>query len=97
MVKRVGGLRRKTRHLLRNNIKARGKISITKFFQQFNHDDRVILKLEPSYPRGMFYKEFQGKVGKVTGMQGKCYTVEISDHGNPKELIVHPIHLKLQR
>lgn len=96
MVKRVGGLRRKTRYLLRNNIKNRGKISLVRYFATFEDGQKVILKLEPSHQGGMFHRTFQGRVGVVNGKQGSCYKVDISDNGKPKQLLVHPIHLKVQ-
>ncbi|MBT3408777.1 50S ribosomal protein L21e [Candidatus Woesearchaeota archaeon] len=96
MVKRVGGLRRKTRHLLRNDVKSRGKLSLVKFFQKFNDGDKVILKLQPNCQNGMFHRRYQGNVATVSGTQGSCYTVKLPYLGKEKELIVHPIHLFLQ-
>ncbi|MBW3021882.1 hypothetical protein KY328_03110 [Candidatus Woesearchaeota archaeon] len=36
MVKRIGGARRKTRSKMKKPVRRKGKISITKYFQEFN-------------------------------------------------------------
>ena len=42
-MKRTGGLRRKTRHKLKKNVRTKGKISLRRFFQRFNEGDKVYL------------------------------------------------------
>ncbi len=94
MVKRIGGLRRKTRYKFRKGRNAKGKISITKYFQSFNNGDRVYFGVEPSVQRGMYHPRFIGKSGIVKGKRGKCYEVTLNDLGKEKTLISHPVHLK---
>lgn len=94
MAKRVGGFRRKTRHKLRKNIREKGKISLTKYFQTFQINDRVLLKAEPAVQKAMYFPRFHGKTGVIKGKQGKCYRVLIKDDKKEKMLIVHPIHLR---
>ena len=94
MVKRIGGLRRKTRYKFRKEKRRRGKISLTRYFQSFNAGDRVCLGVEPSVQKGMYYPRFMGKAGIVRGKRGRCYEVLINDLGKEKTLIVHPVHLK---
>ena len=94
MAKRKGGLKRKTRDILKKHYKQKGKMSLTKFFQEFNEGDTVVLKAEPSVQRGMYFKRFHGKNGLVMGKQGNCYKVLIKDFKMDKMIIVHPIHLK---
>ncbi|MDP3765353.1 MAG: 50S ribosomal protein L21e [Nanoarchaeota archaeon] len=94
MVKRIGGLRRKTRYKFRKEKRRRGKISITKYFQSFNAGDRVYLGLESAVQKGMYYPRFMGRAGIIKSKRGKCYEVAINDFGKEKTLIVHPVHLK---
>ena len=95
MVKRIGGARRKTRNLLSKNFREKGKISVTRFLQSFNEGDKVLLNAEPAYHKGLYEMRFHGKTGFVKEARGRCYAVEILDRGVKKELIVHPIHLRL--
>jgi len=95
MAKRKGGLRRKTRDILKKHYKTKGKVSLTKYFQKFNDGDKVVLKAEPGVQKGMYYKRYHGKEGIVMGKQGNCYQVLIKDFRMDKMIIVHPIHLKL--
>lgn len=94
MVQRKGGLRRKTRYKFRKEVRRRGKISITRYFQRFNAGDKVYLHVEPAVQKGMYNPRFMGKGGIVKGKRGRCYTVTINDMGKQKTLIVHPVHLK---
>ena len=94
MVKRIGGLRRKTRYKFTKEKREKGKISITRYFQVFDVGDRVYLSVEPAVQKGMYYPRFMGKAGIIKGKRGKCYEVTINDIGKDKTLIVHPVHLK---
>lgn len=94
MVKRIGGLRRKTRYKLRKEQRRRGKISITNYFQSFDTGDKVYLNAESAVQKGMYYPRFMGKSGIIKGKRGRCYEVAINDLGKNKTLIVHPVHLK---
>ncbi len=94
MVKRIGGIRRKTRYRFRKEKRGRGKISITRYFQSFNLGDKVYLSVESSVQKGMYHPNFMDKVGVIKGKRGKCYEVLINDIGKEKTLIVHPVHLK---
>lgn len=93
-MRRKGGFRRKTRSKLRKKRDARGKISITRYLQKFKIGETVCLKAEPAVQHGMYYPRFHGRHGVVKGKQGDCYIVGIKDKNKPKDLIVHPVHLK---
>ena len=94
MVKRIGGLRRKTRYKFRKEKRSRGKISLTKYFQSFIAGDKVCLYVEPAVQKGMYHPRFLGKSGTIAGKRGRCYEVTINDLGKEKKLIVHPVHMK---
>ncbi len=94
MAKRIGGFRRKTRYKFRKEVRRRGKISISRYFQQFNNGDKVYLDVESSVHKGMYTPKFLGRSGIVSGKRGKCYEISINDLGKEKKLIVHPIHLR---
>lgn len=94
MVKKKGGLRRKTRHKMLKPIREKGKINFTRYLQEFKDGDRVALKAEPAVQKGMYHPRFHGKLGTVKAKAGKCYEIKINDKGKDKLLIVHPVHLK---
>lgn len=94
MVQRVGGFRRKTRYKLSKDIRSKGKISLTNYFQKFNENDKVKLLANPSVQKGMYFPRFHGKFGLIKEKRGSSYIVQIKDGNKQKSLIVHPIHLK---
>ncbi len=97
MVMRIGGLRRKTRYKLKKEIRQKGKISISRYFQPFAEGDKVYLGAEPAVQKGFYHPRFFGKSGVVIGKRGSCYQVEISDLGKQKSVLVHPVHLRKEQ
>lgn len=93
-MKKIGGLRRKTRSLFRKHSKDKGKISLKNYLQSFNKGDKIRLNLESSIQKGMYHPRFYGKMGEIDAKKGRCYEVLITDGGKQKTLIVHPVHLK---
>jgi len=94
MVMRIGGMRRKTRYKLKKEIRQRGKLSLSKYFQSFGVGDKVYLIAEPAIQKGFYHPRFFGRAGVVIGMRGTCCQIRISDLGKQKTLIVHPVHLR---
>ncbi len=93
MVMRMGTKQRKTKQKLSVTIRERGKIPLSRYFQEFKDGDKVNLKLHPNVQFGRFYPRFHGLTGTISGKKGSCYQVTISDKGKEKFLYVHPIHL----
>ena len=94
MVDRVGGFRRKTRSKLRKSVRTKGKFSLVRFFQKFKENDKVYLKAEPAFQKGMYFPRFHNAAGIIRSKQGSNYYVEIKDGNKTKQILVHPIHLK---
>ena len=97
MATRIGTGRRKSRHKFRKHFRSRGKISITRFLQPFKEGDRVWLHAEPGVQKGLYHARFHGKAAIVKGKQGSCYQVEFKDGKKLKQLVIHPVHLDLQK
>ena len=93
-MKRVGGFRRRTRHMFQKKLRQKGKISLQKYFQEFKVGDKVLLAAEPAVQKGLYFHRFHSRVGTVEGKRGHCYQVRIKDLGKQKTLLVHPVHLK---
>lgn len=90
----TGRIRKKSRQKFRKNVRDRGKISITNFFQKYIEGDKVVLKAETAYQKAIYPSKFHGKSGVVKAKRGNCYEVEIKDFNKAKMLVVHPVHLK---
>ncbi|PIY60394.1 50S ribosomal protein L21e [Candidatus Woesearchaeota archaeon CG_4_10_14_0_8_um_filter_47_5] len=93
MTKRIGTSRRKTRYIMKKERREKGKISISKFFQELHQGDKVLLKAEPAYQKGMYFRRFHGKIGIVQKKRGACYEVAVKDINKDKKIIIHPVHL----
>ena len=94
MTTRKGGARRKTRHQMTKNYRTKGKLSLTKYFQIFKIGDRVIVKPEPCYQKGICNKRYFGKNGVISKKQGNCYELTLNVNRKEKKILSHPVHLK---
>jgi large subunit ribosomal protein L21e len=92
MVKKSRGFRVSTRKKLKQ--KPGYRPAITKFLQEFEKNQQVVIALEPSSQKGMPHPRFKGKIGKIIGRRGKSYIVEIIDGNKVKKIITRPEHLR---
>ncbi len=94
MVTRIGGARRKTRHLFEKPRRQKGKLSIRRFLATYAPGDRVLLLAESAYQKGLYFRRYHGRIGIIEGPKGTCYEVRIQDGHAAKTLIIHPVHLR---
>ncbi|MEM5879008.1 MAG: 50S ribosomal protein L21e [Candidatus Aenigmatarchaeota archaeon] len=94
-MKKSRGFRTKTRQALRQ--KPGYRPVITKFLQEFNIGQKVVIEQEPSSQKGMPHSRYKGRVGEIIGKRGKSYIVEITDGNKVKRLISRPEHLKVMK
>jgi len=94
MAQRIRGSRGKTRGIFTKSNRQKGKISLTKFFQSFENGQKVRLLADSAVQGGLYHRRMHGKVGIVTGKQGRCFHVAVKDHSMTKTFIIHPVHLE---
>ena len=94
MVKRIGSCRRKTRHKSTQHYRDRGKVPLSKYFQDFKSGDKVALTVNNAVSKGTYFPRYHGRVGTVLKQRGFCYQVSLKDGRKEKVFNVHPVHLK---
>lgn len=77
----------------RKEIRKRGKVPFSRFFQKFSDGDSVAVVREKSL-NASFPERLQGRTGVVLGKRGRAYLLEIKDQTKPKQFLIQPIHLK---
>jgi ribosomal protein L21E len=77
----------------RKAVRTRGKLQLSKYFQEFDNGDNVAVIKERSVASS-FPTRLQGRTGKVAAKRGKSYLVNIKDQNKPKSFLISPIHLK---
>lgn len=77
----------------RKNVKSRGKIKLSQYFQSFEKGQRVAIVRDQTFSPA-FPTRIQGRSGIIEGMRGKAYIVRIMDGNQEKIHIMSPIHLK---
>ena len=78
--------------LKRKQIREKGKIKLSSYFQKLKEGDKVSvikeLATQPSFPNFI-----QGRTGIIEGKRGRNYIVKMKI-GQDKRFIIHPVHLK---
>ncbi len=74
-------------------IRTRGKIQLSRYFQDLKEGDRIAVIREHSIDAS-FPERLQGRTGTVAGKRGRAYIVKIMDHNKEKKFIIGSIHLK---
>lgn len=74
-------------------IRKRGKLSLSKYFQELSQGESVSVVREPAVSAS-FPSRIQGRTGVVESKRGKAYLVKIKDQNKEKRFLIEPIHLK---
>tara|TARA_Y100000034_G_scaffold20729_1_gene23757 strand:- start:1988 stop:2404 length:417 start_codon:yes stop_codon:yes gene_type:complete len=74
-------------------IRTRGKLQLSKYFQEFVKGDNVAVVRELAIPAS-FPKRLQGRTGVIESKRGKAYIIKIKDQNKEKRFLIEPIHLK---
>jgi ribosomal protein L21E len=77
----------------RKNIRERGKLRLSQYFQSLKKGDAVAVVKEESVASD-FPKRLQGWTGVVEERRGNSYVVKIKDNNKEKKFTIAPIHLK---
>ncbi len=79
--------------LKRKNIREKGKISFSRYFQKFQPGDSVAVVRDLALIFG-YSNRIQGRTGKVIEKRGSSYYVSIKDLNKEKRYLLRPVHLK---
>lgn len=91
MVKKSHGMRRGTRRKLKRGRKE--KFKVAPYLREFEINERVVIKINPSSHKGLPDPVFEGRTGRVKESRGKAYIVELKVGKKTKSIIARPEHL----
>ncbi len=95
MVKAPRGFRRRTRKLLRKNIREKGSIPpLSLLMIDYKPGDKVYIVINSSVMKGMPHYRYHGKVATIVGKRGKSYIVQLKVGSKIKTLFIRPEHLR---
>lgn len=77
----------------KKSMRKRGKVSLSRQFQEFKKGDFVAVAKEPAV-EFHFPKNLQGRTGTIEEKKGKVYLVKIKTYVKEKNFLIEPIHLK---
>jgi large subunit ribosomal protein L21e len=91
--RKAKGYRRKTRYLLKRKPRERGKTGLSKVLREYEPEEKVVIKLDPSVHKGMPHRRFHGKIGVIANKRGGSYVINVTQGKAIKEIIVRPEHI----
>ena len=94
MAKRAHGGRQGTRSILKKKKVERSRVFINRVMHPYAEGDHVAIVLDGAQQKGMPHRRFQGKTGKIAGVQGRAYVVSVSDGDMQKTVVARPEHLR---
>lgn len=77
----------------RKAIRTRGKLRLSRYFQELEKGDGVAVVSEKAV-NFSFPERLQGRTGSIVEKKGKAYLVKIKDKNKEKKFIIEPIHLR---
>ena len=77
----------------RKLVRQKGKIRLSRYFQEFKDGDSVAVVREHALIVG-FPARIQGRTGVIFGKRGKAYIVKLKDFNQEKTFFIEPVHLK---
>ena len=77
----------------RKKIRTRGKLQLSKYFQEFKGGDKASIIKERSIASN-FPERLQGRTGTIEGKRGRALILKIKDQNKEKTILIEPIHLK---
>ena len=77
----------------KKQVKTKGKLQLSRYFQEFNPGDAVSVVKEQAV-MSSFPERIQGRTGTIENRRGRAYLVNIKDSNKEKQFLIEPIHLK---
>ena len=77
----------------RKKVRTRGKLQLSRYFQDLKTGDSVSIVREPAV-QSSFPTRIQGRTGLIEDKKGKTYVIKIKDQNKEKRFLIEPIHLK---
>ena len=91
---RSGGYRRKTRSLFTKDSTREQGLSYV--MREYNVNDKVIIKINPSIVKGMPYRRYHGKIGIVEKVMRRSLLIDVKVGDRTKKIIARLEHVKPQ-
>lgn len=76
----------------RKQVRRKGKIQFSRYFQNLKKGDSVAVLKELSVSSS-FPRRLQGRTGEIVERRGKAYIVKVMDNDKEKKFIIEPVHL----
>lgn len=89
---RSRGYRRRTRSLLTKDSTSEQGLSYV--MREYNVNDKVVIKINPSIVKGMPHRRFHGKIGTVKKVMRRSLLIDVKVGDKIKKVIARLEHIK---
>lgn len=84
------GFKRKTRHLLTQKAKP----GLSRLMYDHEVGQKVVIDIDPTQPKGMPFRRYQGKVGTIIEVRPRSVLLEVPIGEKTKRIIARLEHVK---
>jgi len=88
------GYRAKTRSLFRRKPRERGKSTLSKVLYEYQVGEKILVRTDPSFHKGMPHRRYHGKIGIILNKRGRAYVIGLTQGKAEKNIIVRPEHIE---
>lgn len=78
---------------MRKGIREKGIRPPDYLLHEYKVGDKVLVKINSAYHKGMPHRRNQGKVGTVVASRGRAFILRVREMNKLKDIIVRPEHM----
>ncbi len=78
---------------MKKRVEEKGMRPPTYLLHDYKIGDKVLIKINPTYHKGMPHSRYHGKIATVTGSRGRAYILKVRNMDKVKDIIVRPEHM----
>ncbi|MGQ9513848.1 MAG: 50S ribosomal protein L21e [Thermoproteota archaeon] len=87
------GYRQGSRVLMRKKAREKGMRPPSYLLHDYKIGDKVLIKINSTYHKGMPHRRYNGKIATVVGSRGRAYILRVRNMSKVKDIIVRPEHM----
>jgi large subunit ribosomal protein L21e len=87
------GYRAGSRSLMRKGLREKGMRPPNYLLHKYEIGDKVLVRINSAYHKGMPHRRDHGKIGVVVASRGRAYILRVRAMDKLKDIIVRPEHM----
>jgi len=78
---------------MRKEVREKGMKPPAYLLHEYKIGDKVLVRINSAYHKGMPHRRYHGKIGTVIATRGRAYVLRVKSLAKLKDIIVRPEHI----